>query len=250
MLVETMYNKLAINTGFPLYVNEEQTPETTRFLLEVLNQALLNTIDSIYTSNNVLERRDKIVLTPGMTHYAVEGMVKSIQLTGRIDDELSPFDGRLKGRFVMYNNRVDNPGQILKQEGLGYPVSYVIDRGDIRVFPVPDKPYELEVTVSTEDIVWENDNSSKGYISDVKDAVMASSNFCDLVVLKACAFVMARCQNPLSQFYEGLYTKRLNTFVERDSNSSEKYRLYNPRKGHYNPRKGLIDDYGYDGGRY
>ena len=55
MLVETMYNKLAINTGFPIYVDETSTPETTRFLLEMLNQALLNVIDNIFINNNVLK---------------------------------------------------------------------------------------------------------------------------------------------------------------------------------------------------
>lgn len=234
MLVETLYNKLAINTGFPTYVSDEDAPETMRFLLEMLNQALLNTIDNIYTSNNVLERRDKIVTSPGMDHYAIEGMVKSIQFTQRNDS-------RLIGKYILFDKRLDQPGQILKCTKIGYPMTYTIDKGDIRLLPTPDKAYELEVTVSTNNLVWANDDTSRGEIVSVRDSILASKDFCDLVVLRACAFVMARCNNPLSDFYGNLYQERLRTFVERDSKSFEQPSLYNPIKGHYNPRRGLLD---------
>lgn len=233
MQVKTMYDKLAINTGFPLYENEDATPDTTRFLLEMLNQGLLNVIDNIYISNNVLERRDKIVTSPDVDHYAVEGMVKSIQYTTQ-----NPY--QLKGKFIRFDNRLDQPGQILQHELCGFPHSYVIDRGDIRLLPVPDKTYELEITVSTTNLVWGNDDSSKGEITSVYDSILASKPFCDLVVLRACGFTMARCNNPLADFYNNLYTQRLENFVERDSHSLEQPKFYNPRKGHYEPRRGLL----------
>lgn len=234
MLVKNMYDKLAINCGFPLFVDDVTTPETTRFLLEVLNQALLNVVDNVYITNNVLQRKDTITLSPGMDHYAVEGMVKSIQYTAN--------NGALKGRFIPFNQAVDMAGQIMAgPDRLCAPSSYVIDRGDIRLFPIPDKPYELEVTVSTTNLVWANNDSSKGNITDINDSIMASKEFCDLVVLRACSFVMARCNNPLSDYYNGLYDKRLKTFIERDSRSFEEPKLYNPRKGHYSPRRGLLD---------
>lgn len=233
MLVENMYNKLAVNTGFPLYVNEQDATDTERFLLEMLNQALLNVIDNIYISNNVLERRDTIVTTPGVDRYAIEGMVKSIQYTRNNPPQLV-------GKFVRYNNNLDISGQIFNREKKGYPTSYVIDQGDIRLLCVPDKSYEFQITVSTTNLVWGNDDSSKGEITSVFDAVMGSRAFCDLVVLRACAFVMARCNNPLSDFYGNLYKERLRNFVERDGSSFEKPKLYNPRAGHYNPRNGLL----------
>ena len=57
-LVKDLYDKLAIKTGFPLYTNEFDTPDITRFLLDVLSEALQSTIDSLYISNNILERND------------------------------------------------------------------------------------------------------------------------------------------------------------------------------------------------
>lgn len=235
MLVETMYNKLALNTGFPLYVNETSTPETTRFLLEMLSQSLLNIIDTIYVSNNVLEKRDTIILTPGVDHYAVDGMVKYLQYT---QDQRNL---HVKGRRIPFNFGIDNPGMITRTNRYGIPTTYIIDRGDIRFFPIPDRELVVQVVSSTTDLVWANDDSSRNSIEDIRDSVMASKAFCDLVILKACALTMARCQNQMAQFYNNLYQQRLRTFIERDSRSFEQPHLYNPRKGHYEPRRGLLD---------
>ena len=233
MLVETMYNKLAINTGFPIYVDETSTPETTRFLLEMLNQALLNVIDNIFINNNVLERTDQIMTVPGQDHYAVEGMVKSIQFGDK--------DRKFKGKRINYLYNVDVNNQIYPMEKVGPPRGYCIDKGDIRFFPIPDKSYPILVNVSTTNLVWANDDSSRSTIEDIKDSIIASKDFCELVVLRACAFTMARCQNPMSEFYNNLYNERRKTFIERDSNSFEKPHLYNPRAGHYDPYNGLLD---------
>lgn len=233
MLVETMYNKLAINTGFPLYVDETSTPETTRFLLEMLNQALLNVIDNIFISNNVLEKRNTITTRAGQDHYAVDGMVKSIQyLQGQ---------NKLSGKYIPFNFAIDEPGAVLPHTKYGYPMSYVIDQGDIRFFPTPDKAYTIRVTTSTTDLVWANDDTSRNSIEDIKDSVMASKEFCELVILKACAYTLARCNNNVAEFYAKLFNDRLKTFGERDSRSFEQPHLYNPRKGHYEPRRGLLD---------
>lgn len=233
MLVETMYNKVAINTGFPLYVDETSTPETTRFLLEMLSQALLNTIDNIYISQNVLEKRDTIVTVPGQDHYAIDGMVKSIQyLQGQ---------GKLSGKYIVYNRIVDEPGVITPVNKYGPPLSYVVDKGEIRFFPIPDKAYTIRLTSSTTDLVWANDDSSRNSIEDVNDSILANKEFCEIIILRACSYVLMRCNNPVAQFYSKLADDRLKTFLERDSNSFEEPHLYNPRKGHYNPRRGLLD---------
>ena len=228
-----MYNKLAINTGFPLYVDETTTPETTRFLLEMLSQALLNTIDNIYISQNVLEKRDEIITTPGQDHYAVDGMVKSIQyMQGQ---------GKLSGLYIPYNYKVIEPGVILPKDKLGCPRCYVIDNGDVRFFPTPDRPYKIRIVLSTTDLVWANDDTSRNSIEDIKDTVMASKEFCEIVILRACAYTLGRCNNQVSQFYSQLASDRLKKFIERDSNSLERPRLYDPIQGHYNPRRGLLD---------
>ena len=56
MLVKDIYDKVALMTGFPVYTNETDTPETTRFLVEMISQSLQNVIADLYTTNNVLER--------------------------------------------------------------------------------------------------------------------------------------------------------------------------------------------------
>lgn len=233
MLVETMYNKVAINCGFPLYIDETSTPDTTRFLLEMLSQSLLNTIDNIYISQNVLEKRDVIVTTPGQDHYAINGMVKAVQY---LKDQ-----GMLSGKPIPFNYYVDNPGTILPVDKLGPPLSYVVDRGEIRFFPTPDKAYKIRITTSTTDLVWANDDSSRNSIEDIRDSVMASKEFCEIVILRTCAYVLGRCMNPNAQFYSKLADDRLKKFLERDSNSLEKPLLYNPIQGHYNYRSGLLN---------
>lgn len=232
MLVETMYNKLAINTGFPLYIDETSTPETTRFLLEMLAQSLLNTIDNVYISQNVLEKRIEITTQPGIDHYAVEGMVKSIQYVQN--------QGQLSGNYIPFNLSVDEPGVITKVNKLGPPRSYVMDQGEIRFFPIPDKAYKIRVTTSTTDLVWANDDTSRNIIEDIKDSVMAPKEFCDIVILKACAFTLGRCNNKAAEFYNNLATQRLKTFLERDNNTLERPHLYDPRAGHYNNYTGLM----------
>ena len=80
VLVKDLYNRLAINTGFPLYTNETDTPDINRFLLEQLSEALLNTIDNCYICNNVLERVDTITTTKFKDEYGVDGVIKNVQL--------------------------------------------------------------------------------------------------------------------------------------------------------------------------
>ena len=77
MLVKDMYDRLALITAFPIYTNETDTPEINRFLLEMLSEALQNTIDNLYISNNVLERNDTITTTPNRALYGIEGIIKN-----------------------------------------------------------------------------------------------------------------------------------------------------------------------------
>lgn len=233
MLVETMYNRVALNCGFPLYIDEVSTPDTTRFLLEMLSRALINTIDNIYISQNVLEKRDQIITKPGQDHYATDGMVKSIQYEQN--------QGKLSGKIIPFNYYIDNPGMIMPVDKVGPPLSYVVDKGEVRFFPTPDQEYKIRITTSTTDLVWANDDSSRNSIEDIRDSVMSSKDFCDIIILRACAYVLGRCLNQNAQFYSKLADDRLKKFLERDSNSLEKPRFNNPVRGHYSPRSGLLN---------
>ena len=80
MLVKDIYDKVALLTGFPVYTNATDTPETTRFIVEMISQALQNVIGDLYTSNNVLERNDTIITIPQKELYGIEGTIKKLQL--------------------------------------------------------------------------------------------------------------------------------------------------------------------------
>ena len=78
MLILDAYNKLANLTGFPAYTNATDTPDTTRFLLHILSDALLYMIDSIYISQNVLQRTNTITTKKGQKLYDIDGIKKTI----------------------------------------------------------------------------------------------------------------------------------------------------------------------------
>lgn len=236
MLVQTMYNKLALMSGFPVYTNDTDAPEINRFLLEILSQALQNVIDDLYISNNVLERNDTITTSAGEDLYGIEGIIKNIQVV----------DGN-KVTPVRYNDRV-NPNAILPSEmdeqKRGKPTEYVIKNGYLKLMPVPDKAYSVKVCVSTTDLVISDDDSSRTTIEHINDSVLASDRFCNLVVTKAAVLLFARLQNPNTQVYAQLYDGNVKTFIEHDLKSIEAQRGHIRRAGHYNPEYGLLDDGG------
>lgn len=228
-----MYNKLALITGFPEYTNETDTPDTTRFLLNCLSEGLHSVINNIYIQNNVLERTDTVVTTKGKDLYGIEGIIKDILLT----------DG--KGNRVRKINYMDNvdPNYILKGDDKrqNEPSGYLIDKGYLRLFPVPDREYTLKVTVSTSDLVWANDDSSRTNIESIHDTIIADNRFCDIVVLRAAVIILTRAQNTLARVYSELAKDELNDYLEHDFKSLEANRFMDRRAGHYNPRRGLLD---------
>jgi hypothetical protein len=232
MLALNMYNKLALITGFPEYTNDTDTPETTRFLLECLSQGLQNVINNIYMQNNVLERTDTITTTKDKELYGIEGIIKQIHLVRN--------DGSL--RQLAYLDNV-NPNIILEgvNKKTGEPHGYCISKGYLRIFPIPDGPHRLSVTVSTTDLVWANDDSSKRGITSVNDTVMADPRFCDLCVLRAAVLVFARAKNANAELYNNLYKDELNDYLEHDLKTLEANRFFDRSAGHYSPRRGLID---------
>ena len=231
MLALELYNKLALITGFPEYTNDTDTPDTTRFLLNCLSEGLHSVINNIYMQNNVLERTDTITTTKGIDKYGIEGIIKDILL-----------DNNGVIRKLEYMDNV-NPNYIPHGEGKveREPKGYIIQKGYLRVFPIPDKEYKLHVTVSTENLVWANDDSSRNNIVNINDTVMADNKFCNLIIMRAAVIVFARAQNNLAKVYQELYSDELRDYLEHDLKTFEANRFFDRRAGHYDPRRGLID---------
>lgn len=238
MLVKDLYNKLALITGFPIYTNSTDAPDINRFLLEMLSEGLQSTIDQLYISNNVLERNDTLITIPNKNTYGIEGIIKNIQC---IDPDTR------KVTQIVYNDFVNKDNEIVCKADT--PRDYVIKNGELKLHPIPDKEYTLKVCVSTTNLVMADDDIAKIGITHINDSVVASMRFCDLVILKAAAITFARCQNPNTELYANLYADRLRTFLEHDLGSLEAQRGYGHNAGHYNTRRGLIDDE-YRGGRW
>lgn len=230
MLALNLYNKLALITGFPEYTNDTDAPETTRFLLDCLSEGLHSVINNIYMQNNVLERTDTITTKDGIDTYGIEGIIKSILVQ----------DGA-RVRKLRYMDDI-NPNYILEGEGKvrKEPEFYTIQKGYLRVFPTPDREYKMQVTVSTTDLVWANDDSSRNTIEDINDALMADNRFCKLVVMRAATIIFARAQNAMAQVYQDLYSDELRDYLEHDLKTFEANRFFDRSAGHFNPERGLL----------
>lgn len=241
ILVKDMYDKLATITAFPVYTNETDTPDITRYLLQALSEGLLSTIDDLYLSNNVLERTDTIVTIPNKDKYGIKGIVKNAQLVNLNNNTVVkqlPYNDR-------FNKSEEVPHPVEDQEtgklkNTGEPRSYVIDGGYLRLLPMPDKEYTVRLTMSTTDLVMANNDEARNSIESVDDYILGNKYFADLVVLKAAALIFARCQNANGQIYSTLYQDRRKTFVEQDSGTMQAQRQWIKPAGHYNPKKGLL----------
>ena len=232
MLALNLYNKLALITGFPEYTNSTDTPETTRFLLDCLSEGLHSVINNIYMQNNVLERTDVITTREGIDTYGIEGIIKSILIQ----------DGS-RVRKLRYMDDV-NPNYILEGEGKvrKEPQFYTIKKGYLRVFPTPNREYKMQVTVSTSDLVWANDDSSRNTIEDINDTVMADNRFCKLIIMRAAVIVFARAQNALAKVYQDLYSDELRDYLEHDLKTFEANRFFDRSAGHFDTHRGLLGD--------
>lgn len=228
-LVKDMYDELAVITGFPIYTNETDTPDTTRLLLSTLSLALHNIIDNLYIQNNVLERTDTIVTTPHQSEYGIEGIIKNIQI---------------KDKHGVYRNLpyIDNINfhskELDKKEGM--PSGYVIRKGYLKLLPVPDDSYEVVVTVSTTDLVLSDNDTSRTSIEDINDVIIGSDNFCRLVTLRAASILFMKANNINAKIYGELCNAQLRTYIEHDYGTTEARRGFADRAGNYNPDQGLL----------
>lgn len=251
-LVRDLYDRLALMTGFPAYTNDTDTPEITRFLLEMLSEGLQSVIDSLYTANNVLERNDTIITTPYVSKYGISGTIKNIELYNGKCVKPLPYLDRFNPHFISKQEIQEEEriasGDTTEQEepqerkDCGEPVGYVIQDGYLRLVPTPNKAYTVKVCVSTTNLVATDDDTSREYISHINDAILADDKFCNLVVIKSAALTFLRAQNPNVQFYQQLFEDRLKTYMEHDIKSIEAQRGFSRKAGHFDPYRGLLDD--------
>lgn len=229
MLVQDMYNKLAVIAGFPLYTNDTDTPDTQRLLISVLSSALQNVIDGLYITNNVFERTDTITTTPSVSQYGIDGIIKNIQYK----------DKHGKYQDIKYINGINFHSNNL-DERKGEPEGYVIKDGYVKLVPVPDNNYEVVITVSTTDLVLSNNDTARETIEDINDSVVASDRFCEIVVLRAAQIIFMKANNINAQVYADLVKERIKTFIEHDYKSFEAKRTFTNKGGNFDPRRGLL----------
>ena len=230
-----IYNDVATATGFPQYTNETDTPDITRFLLEMISEGLHSTIDNLYMNNNALERTDILITNNQTDLYSMQGIVKHIDLVKE--------DGSIQ--TLPYNNYADFNRANTQNEGdlesrKGQPVSYVIKNGYIRLFPFPDKEYKLIVTLSSKDLVLADDDTYRTSVKHINDSIIGSKEFETCVKLRTIALIYIKCNNQLSNIYSQLANERLKSYIENDYGSSQATRINNPSAGHYNTRRGLL----------
>lgn len=230
-----LYNDVATATGFPLYTNETDTPDITRFLLEMISEGLHSTIDNLYINNNTLERTDIIVTNNKTDIYAVQGIVKHIDLI-RPNGKVKPLPYNDKFDF----NRANSENAEQLESSKAEPASYVIKKGYIRLLPFPDKAYKIKITLSTNDLVLSDNDTYRNSVKDINDSIIGSKDFETCVKLRTIALIYIKCNNQLSALYSQLANERLKAYIEKDFGSNQATRLNNPSAGHYDTRRGLL----------
>lgn len=231
--VRDMYDDLALITGFPIYTNDTDKPDTDRFILHCLSEGLQNVIDNIYINNNVTERTDIIVTNENEQEYGIDGVVKNLQLireNGSV--KRIPYLDKVNKDMDLSTNEVCNYGE---------PRGYVIRKGYIKLYPIPNKEYKLKATLSTKNLILSNNDAYKTQFTDINDALLADNQFCDLVVLRSAVLIFTRAQSPNAQIYSEICNKRMRDYIERDYKSTEAQRGYERNAGHYRSDRGLLD---------
>lgn len=230
ILVKDIYNIVANNCGFPFYTSAGDTPETTAFLLNRISEGLLNTVDRLYLSNNIRERTQRIITTPQVDRYSINGIIKNAQIKVNGKYEKLPFIEGVDQHTV----------QDKSLEACAKPDGYVIEGGYLKLIKAPDKEYEILLTISTNDFVLADDNTSRVSVRSVNDIIVGDELFADLVIAKSTQFIMLRLNNPLAGIYEQIFERRMATFLENDSGTMEAQRLNKKNFGHFNPGRGLL----------
>lgn len=230
-----LYNDVATATGFPLYTNDTDTPDITRFLLEMISEGLHSTIDNLYINNNTLERTDTIVTNDKTDIYGFQGIIKHVDLiqpNGKV--VALPYNDS----FDFNSANTQNENQLKSSKA--QPTSYVIKNGYIRLLPFPDKAYKIRLTLSSNNLVLANDDVYRTSVRDIEDSIIGTKDFETCVKLRTIALIYIKCNNQLSALYSQLANERLKAYIENDYGSNQATRLNNPSAGHYDTRRGLL----------
>lgn len=225
-----LYNSVATATGFPQYTNETDTPDTTRFLLEILSEALHSVIDALNTNNATFQVVNYITTIDGEDTYSIAGIVKHI--------ELLKSDGTVIR--IPYNNREDFMRTKSIHEAKSMPRCYVINRGQVRLFPTPDKPYTLKLILSSDDLILSDNDTYQSDIRDINDSIIGITAFGNLIKSRAIALIFTRCGNKLASYYNQMTQERLKTYLEQTGATVESVRTVDRNVGHFNVRRGLL----------
>lgn len=234
--VEDIYNTIALKTGFPLYTNDTDTPDTTRFLLDVISDGLTATINSIYLTNNVLERQDEILTNAENTLYGVKGIIKAVNIQNKAGSGSTGYSR------LPYNNEVNifDGESETEADKKGYPTSYVIKGGYLKFYPNPDKEYKVKLTLSTTDLVLSDNDTSKSIIDNINDSIIADEDFIRIIIVKSVALLFTRLQNANATYYANLADSMTGLYIENDYGTFEQNRIFKRRMGNYNPDVGFL----------
>lgn len=228
--VKDLYNSVAVATGFPRYTNDTDTPDITRFILEMISEGLHSTLDLLSTNAATLERENRIVTIPEKDQYAVDGIVKHIEV----------MDERGRMKRVNYSDTFDPMKTQDKEVEKGFPRAYVMNGGYIKLIPIPDKAYEVKAILSSSDLVLTNNDTFNSSVTDIEDSIIGTQEFGVLVKLRTIALILMRCMSPQAQIYSQLSMERLKSYIEKDIGSVEGNRGMQRSGGHYDVRRGLL----------
>lgn len=228
--VEDLYNKVATITGFPLYSSPTDTPEITRFLLEMISEGLHNVIQNLYINNNALQRTDEIVTTQGVQEYGVEGIVRYVEL-------MHPSG---KVTRIPYADEINPLHTTDENAPKGEPKVYTINKNYLKLYPIPNKEYKIKVILSSDDLVLANNDTFKKSVTSIDDSIIGSQDFENCIKLRTAALIFIRCNSILAQTYAELAQSTLKSYIEKDYGSNEAQRGFKRRAGHYDPKRGLL----------
>lgn len=228
--VKDLYDKVAVACGFPTYTNDTDTPDITRFILEMISEGLHSTIDVISANNAALNLRNEITAMPGEDTYAIDGIIKHI--------ELVDVNGRTYR--LRYADNIDFMRTKDVNDKPGMPKFYAVNNGYLRLYPTPDKEYTVRMELSSHDLVLANNDVYKSSVTDINDSIIGDREFEAVIGYRTIALLLVRCQSVNAKFYTELGNARLLSYIEKTYGSNEAQRGYDRNAGHYNSQRGLL----------
>lgn len=232
--VRKLYDKVAVACGFPTYTNNTDTPDITKFILEMISEGLNSTIDILSTNSLRLNRLEDIRTIKGQNEYAVTGIIKHADLIETMED------GQTIATRLRYFDDIDPMRTLDSSAQNGKPLGYCIHDGYMRLVPTPDKEYQVKMEISTNDLVMADNDVYRTNVEHINDSIIGSQEFADVIFLRTCALILLRANSPTAKLYTELQDARIHTMIEKDFASNENRRMDSGWTGHYNPNRGLL----------